>query len=101
MAEFEGKHPNYWFLFVLLGVLTGVEVWAANWDLEKKTLVLILVAFAVVKAGMVALYFMHLRFEWAKGKILYVIIGAPFILVLVFAFGLLPDIAGIVDYLPF
>ena len=101
MAEFEGKHPNYWFLWALLGVLTGVEVWVANWDLEKKTLVYILVLFALVKAGMVALYFMHLRFEWARGKIIYVIAGAPFILVLVFAFGLLPDIAGIVKYLPF
>ena len=100
MASLE-KHPNYWLIWVLLAVLTGIEVWASGWSYPKRTLILILVAFAVVKALLVALYFMHLRYEWARGKIIYVLACAPFILVLVFAYGLLPDIGGIARYLPF
>ena len=101
MAEFEGKHPNYWFIWFWLAILTVVEVWIATTGLAKMTMILVLCSFAVVKALMVALYFMHLRYEWARGRIIYLLACAPFLLVPVIIFGLLPDIGGIARYLPF
>ena len=101
MAEFEGKHPNYWFIWVWLAVLTVVEVLIARTDLNKKAMILVLCVFAVAKALLVALYFMHLRYEWARGRIIYLLACAPFLLVLVITFGLLPDIGGIARFLPF
>ena len=65
------KHPPYMAIWVVLAVLTLLEVGVAflqNWP--KTVIILILVGLAVWKALLVALYYMHLRFEGTRLKIL-------------------------------
>ena len=58
------KHPNYILIWVYLAVLTAVEVGVAFVsDFSKATLLIILLFLAIWKALLVALYFMHLKFE--------------------------------------
>ena len=58
------KAPNYMAIFYWLAGLTVVEVaWATLLHTNRKPLVIGLVIFAGVKAVMVALFFMHLKFE--------------------------------------
>lgn len=58
------KHPNYVLIWVYLAVLTAVEVGVAFMShLPKLWLMLALIFLAVWKAVLVALFFMHLRFE--------------------------------------
>lgn len=58
------KHPNYVLIWVYLAVLTVVEVAVAFIAaLPKTTLLVLLLFLAVWKALLVALYFMHLKFE--------------------------------------
>ncbi len=53
----------YLGVFAALAVLTVLEVAAVKTGLPKRTLVLLLVSLAVTKAVLVALFFMHLRWE--------------------------------------
>jgi cytochrome c oxidase subunit 4 len=58
------KHPNYILIWVYLAVLTAVEVAVAFVShFSKTTLLILLLALAIWKALLVALYFMHLKFE--------------------------------------
>jgi cytochrome c oxidase subunit 4 len=57
------KHPPYMLVFGVLFVLTVVEVLFAFTSLPKVWIALGLVAMAIWKAMLVALYYMHLRFE--------------------------------------
>ncbi|MFN2386142.1 MAG: cytochrome C oxidase subunit IV family protein [Thermoanaerobaculia bacterium] len=58
------KHPNYMAIFWWLFGLTVVEVgFSVLFDFPKIVMILGLLGFAVVKAVLVALYFMHLKFE--------------------------------------
>ena len=63
MEEQEHAHPRYVLIWVILLVLTLAEVGYAFLDLPKVVLAVGLVFMAVWKAGMVALYYMHLRYE--------------------------------------
>ncbi|MGQ0646056.1 MAG: cytochrome C oxidase subunit IV family protein [Gemmatimonadaceae bacterium] len=56
-------HPNYIAVFIALGVLTALELFVAFLPWTQLTKILILIGLAVWKAVMVALYYMHLRFE--------------------------------------
>jgi cytochrome c oxidase subunit 4 len=74
----EHKHPNYMLIFYWLFGLTVLEVaYSVFLDLPKMAMILGLVGFAVVKAALVALYFMHLKFE---RKSLGIIVGSTLIL---------------------
>ena len=58
------KHPPYLAIFGALAALTAVELAAAiALASHKALLIMILVTLALVKAGLVAAYFMHLKFE--------------------------------------
>ena len=68
---------------LLLAVLTAIELGVAFLGWSKLTLALILIALAVWKAVLVALYYMHLRFEPNRLRLLAVApIPLAFILVL-------------------
>ncbi len=60
----EHKKPNYYMIWLYLAVLTAAEVGVAFISqIPKQVLILILLAMAVWKAVLVALYYMHLKFE--------------------------------------
>ena len=89
MASTTHTHPNYMGIFWVLLVLTVVEVALTFFGLPKLLLGSLLVILAVWKAALVAMYFMHLKFE---RKTLAMIAIVPFILCLFFILMLLPDI---------
>lgn len=88
--EQEHKTPNYMAIFYWLAGLTIVEVaWATLLHTNRRPLILGLVCFASVKAALVALFFMHLKFE---RRSLGLIVGSTLIL------GLILVSAGLLDH---
>lgn len=58
------KKPNYYLVWLYLLILTVVEVGVAFMSgLPETWLILILLFLAVWKAALVAMYYMHLKFE--------------------------------------
>ncbi len=81
------KHPNYVAVFVALGVLTAIEVAAAQIIKDERTRIPILLVLAACKGALVALYYMHLRFD---SRIFSFFFGAAiFVLAIPFALVLL------------
>jgi cytochrome c oxidase subunit 4 len=87
-------HPNYIGVFWWLLALTILEVLAASLPVgatyPQAAKVLILVGLALSKASLVALYFMHLKFERST---LGVIALTPLFLCVFLLFLLIPDSA--------
>jgi cytochrome c oxidase subunit 4 len=85
-------HPNYWAIWGWLFVLTVAEVIVAVLPVglayPHAAKVLLLVSLALTKAALVALYFMHLRFE---KRTLGLIAMTPLFLCVFLLFMLLPD----------
>jgi len=77
-------HPNYIAIFVFLAALTAVELSVAFLPWHKTVIVWILILLAFWKAALVGLYYMHLRFEPNRLRILAVA-PLPLFAVLVFA----------------
>jgi caa(3)-type oxidase subunit IV len=77
-------HPNYIMIFVFLAVLTGFELGVAFLPWNKTLLIVLLVGLAFWKAALVGLYYMHLRFEPNRLRILAVA-PLPLIVILVTA----------------
>jgi cytochrome c oxidase subunit 4 len=74
MATTAHVRPNYMMIWLYLFVLTVVEVAAAFLSgIPKHWLILILLALAVWKALLVALYFMHLKFEPWRLRLIFII----------------------------
>ena len=96
MSE-DHKHPNYILIWVVLLVLTVLEVavaffprWFPLMDSILPITISLLLGMAFVKAGLVAAYFMHLKFEQ---KNFVVIVSFPLVLACVLVILLLPDVA--------
>jgi caa(3)-type oxidase subunit IV len=89
MATTAHSHPNYLRIFWILLVLTVVEVGIVYLGLPKILLASLLIILAVWKAALVAMHFMHLKFEKTT---LAVIALSPFILCVFLILMLLPDI---------
>lgn len=69
------KVPNYYLIWLVLAVLTMAEVGVAFITaIPKQVLVVALILMALWKALLVALYYMHLRFEPRR---LWLIVVAP------------------------
>ena len=77
-------HPNYVGIWVGLAVLTAIELGVAFLPFAKTIIILLLVGLAFWKASLVALYYMHLRFEPNRLRILAVA-PLPLIVILVVA----------------
>ncbi len=85
MADKEHSHPPYILIWVVLLVLTLAEVAMSLYmtNVSKVWLAVALIAMAVWKAVLVAMYYMHLKYEPARLWILAVSpIPLAFILVL-------------------
>lgn len=89
MASTAHAHPNYIKIFIILSVLTAVEIGVTFLGLPRPLLVALLVSLAVWKAALVALHFMHLKIE---KKTLTIVAIIPFILCVFLSLMLLPDI---------
>ena len=77
-------HPNYWGVFAGLAVMTAFELGVAFLPWAKVAIVLILVGLAVWKALLVALYFMHLRWEGNRMRI-FAIAPLPLAVIIIVA----------------
>lgn len=77
-------HPNYIGIWVILFVLTVVEVGVAFIGLPKALTVAALLLLAVWKALLVALYYMHLRYEPSRLRLL-VLAPLPLAVILIIA----------------
>ena len=80
--------PNYIAVFVWLAALTAVEVGVVYLPLTKLAMAAILVVLAFTKAALVALYFMHLKFE---SRTMLIVAVTPVILCVFLMFMLIPD----------
>ncbi len=86
----EHKHPPYMAIFYTLFGLTVLELVAAYFlQAYKVPLIVFLVTLAFIKAGLVAAYFMHLKFE---KRTFVVIVCFPLILAVVLVMSLMPDV---------
>ena len=74
------KAPNYMAIFYWLFGLTVAELAVAYMHLPKPLMVGGLVSLAMAKAALVAMYFMHLRFE--KGTLAMIALTPPVLLTL-------------------
>jgi cytochrome c oxidase subunit IV len=84
----EHQHPNYMAIFWYLAILTVVEIGVIYLPLGKFTIGALLCALALAKAVLVAMYFMHLRFETTT---LGWIAVTPLAIATLLIFVLLPD----------
>lgn len=83
------SHPNYLAIWAYLFLLTIVEIAVAFMShLPRNLLLLALVFLAVWKAALVALYFMHLRFE---GPRLRILAAAPLPLALILVLAVITE----------
>src|SRR5436309_1799315 len=81
---------NYYAIFAALVVLTILTVLVAFHRFQSEAINLLLAMIvAVSKATLVALFFMHLKFE---GKLIYVIFIVPLILCVLLTVALIPDV---------
>ena len=84
----EHKHPNYMAIFWWLAILTVVEIGVVFLPFARFTNGVMLCALALAKATMVAMYFMHLKFET---KTMTWIAFTPLVIATLLVFVLLPD----------
>lgn len=80
--------PNYLGVIMVLAVLTAVEIAVVFMPLPKLIIGILLVGLALTKAIIVAMFFMHLKFE---KKTLALIAATPLLLCALLMFALLPD----------
>ncbi|HXH28202.1 MAG TPA: cytochrome C oxidase subunit IV family protein [Candidatus Polarisedimenticolia bacterium] len=89
--------PNYWMVWLALAVLTAVELGVSKTAMPKAAIVVSLCALALTKAGLVAAYFMHLRFE---RHVLMLVVLSPLLLSAILYVGLVPDATTHLHWLP-
>ena len=77
-------HPNYLAVWVYLLVMTVMELGIAFLPWPKQVLLLLLLALAIWKALLVALFFMHLRWEGNRMR-LFAIAPLPLTVIVVIA----------------
>lgn len=90
MAKAAHAEPNYIGVFWWLLALTVVEIAVIYTPLARVAIGILLVGFALSKASLVALYFMHLKFERFT---LGLIALAPLFLCIFLIFMLMPDLS--------
>jgi cytochrome c oxidase subunit 4 len=86
------SHP-YYKVLAWLAFLTAAEIiWALpQTGLGRGMLIVGLGIMATIKAALVGLYYMHLKYE---RKLLWAVILFPVLLAIVLVLGLLPDALG-------
>ena len=84
-AAVERKKPNYYLVWLYLLILTIVEVAVAFMShLPETWLILLLLFLALWKAALVAMYYMHLKFE-PRRLVVMVLAVTPLAVLVTFA----------------
>lgn len=83
----EQNRPNYFGIWIALLGLVAISI-AASIVLPKSLALLLIFAVAIVKALLVALNYMHLKYE---KLLLYIIAIVPVVIVIILLFALFPD----------
>jgi caa(3)-type oxidase subunit IV len=83
------NEPNYMGVFWWLLALTLLELGVIYVPVHRLAILILLVVLAVSKAALVALYFMHLKFE---PRTLGLVALSPFVLCVFLILMLMPDI---------
>lgn len=84
-------HPNYLMIWVWLAALMLLSVLAAYLPTSAVLVLAIILGLALVKAVLVALYYMHLRFE---SPLVWLVVIPPLVLAAILVVALLPDSAA-------
>jgi cytochrome c oxidase subunit 4 len=84
------QEPNYVAVFIYLSLLTAAELGVYGLGLPKTVMIGALVALALAKAALVAMFFMHLAME-RKG--LWVVAVTPLVIVAFCYLMLRPDLS--------
>jgi cytochrome c oxidase subunit IV len=80
----------YFFIFGALIILTLATLAIAQVRFQNELMNVMLAIFvAVLKASLVALFFMHLKFE---GKLIYLILIVPLVFCVIIVTSLIPDV---------
>jgi cytochrome c oxidase subunit 4 len=87
-------HPNYMAVFWALLALTIVEVFTPILLPTGGFKIFLLSGMAAAKAGLVAFYFMHLKFELPNLKVM---VATPLVFATVLAFALLWEATALYD----
>lgn len=89
MTDTTHKEPNYMAIFWWLAILTLIELGVIYMPVHRMAILALLVVLAITKAALVALYFMHLKFET---RTLGLVALSPFVLCVFLILMLMPDI---------
>ena len=89
MATTAHSQHNYIKIFIILSVLTVIEIGVTFLRLPKMLIATMLITLAIWKAALVAMHFMHLKMEKTTLSIVAIV---PFILCVFLILMLLPDI---------
>jgi len=73
---------SYFFVFISLAIITGVEVLLTTFSLPRQTVNIAFVTFSLAKASLVAAFFMHLR---SDAKLYTYIFLLPTVMFVLFA----------------
>ena len=76
--------PKYWTIWAYLLVLTVLELGVAFLSWSKEIQLLVLLGLAIWKALLVALYFMHLKFEGNRMRV-FAIAPLPLTVIIIVA----------------
>jgi cytochrome c oxidase subunit 4 len=97
MSVVHREEPNYMGVFWWLLALTILEIAVIYAPFLKMVIVLLLIGLALTKASLVALYYMHLKFE---RRTLGAIALTPLLLCVLLIMALTPDLGAIVHHSP-
>jgi len=88
MTHTQSKKRIFLWVFLWLAVLTAIEVGVASLAIPNPINIILLLILAAIKALLVALFYMHLRYDQ---PILAIIGGFPFFLAVVMLLIILSD----------
>lgn len=83
----ETRRPNYFVVWIWLVVLVTVSI-AASLLLPKSAALILIFSVAFIKALLVILNYMHLKYE---KPVLYALAIVPVVIVVILLFALFPD----------
>ena len=91
------EEPNYIGVFWWLLALTILEIGVIYAPFAKTMIAILLIGLALTKATLVALYYMHLKFEQRTLGLIAVI---PLVLCVFLIFMLTPDLGAVLHHSP-